>query len=218
MTTTFNTPERQRKLSAPARAPRLQQFLALLSLALALVCLYLSTQMFSAALANYRTEQFLQHWTEKGQAPEPQAWRAAFEMAEQAVVHYPVANGRYLDQLGQVHAWKMLQLPVAATAADPSRRAALLAYQQALDTRPGWPNTWARVAHTHFTLGQFDADFALALEHANRLGPYRPAVQQELASIGLRAWPMLSTPARVFTPVAIALMVPAESGVCESVL
>ena len=31
-------------------------------------------------------------------------------------------------------------------------------------------------------------------------------------------WPMLSTPARVFTPVAIALMVPAESGVCESVL
>ena len=29
---------------------------------------------------------------------------------------------------------------------------------------------------------------------------------------------MLSTPARVFTPVAIALMVPAESGVCESVL
>ena len=31
-------------------------------------------------------------------------------------------------------------------------------------------------------------------------------------------WPMLSTPARVFTPVAIAVIVPAESGVCESVL
>ena len=29
---------------------------------------------------------------------------------------------------------------------------------------------------------------------------------------------MLITPARVLAPVAIALMVPAESGVCESVL
>ena len=31
-------------------------------------------------------------------------------------------------------------------------------------------------------------------------------------------WPIDSTPRRVFTPVAIADMVPAESGVCELVL
>ena len=37
-------------------------------------------------------------------------------------------------------------------------------------------------------------------------------------SLRFALWAMLSTPARVFTPVAIALMVPAESGVCESVL
>jgi len=199
MTAAVNTPERRRTRSTPARASRTQQCLALLCLALALVCLYLGAQMLSAALANYRTEQFLQHWTEKAQAPTPQAWRAAFEMAARAVAQYPVGNGRYLDQLGQVHAWQMLQLPVAAAAAEPSRRAALQAYQQALEVRPGWPNTWARVAHTHYTLGQFDAAFALALEHANRLGPYRQAVQQELASIGLRAWPLLSTPQRVST-------------------
>ena len=31
-------------------------------------------------------------------------------------------------------------------------------------------------------------------------------------------WSTLTTPARVFTPVAMAVMVPAESGVCMSVL
>ena len=44
------------------------------------------------------------------------------------------------------------------------------------------------------------------------------AARAPAQSLRCAVWPMLSTPARVFTPVAIALMVPAESGVCESVL
>ena len=44
------------------------------------------------------------------------------------------------------------------------------------------------------------------------------AAKAPAQSLRLALWPMLSTPARVFTPVAIALMVPAESGVCELVL
>ena len=55
---------------------------------------------------------------------------------------------------------------------------------------------------------------AEASSHRVSIGAARAPAQ----SLRLALWPMLSTPARVFTPVAIALMVPAESGVCESVL
>lgn len=53
-----------------------------------------------------------------------------------------------------------------------------------------------------------------ASSHSVSIGDARAPLQ----SLRFGPWPMLSTPARVFTPVAIALMVPAESGVCESVL
>ena len=44
------------------------------------------------------------------------------------------------------------------------------------------------------------------------------AASAPVQSLRFAPWPTLITPIRVFTPVAIALMVPAESGVCESVL
>ena len=53
-----------------------------------------------------------------------------------------------------------------------------------------------------------------ASSHSVSMGAASAPAQSLRAAL----WPMLSTPARVFTPVAIALMVPAESGVCESVL
>ena len=55
---------------------------------------------------------------------------------------------------------------------------------------------------------------AAASSHRVSKGAARAPAQSPRAAL----WPMLSTPSRVFTPVAMALMVPAESGVCELVL
>ena len=193
------TPSYVRQVRPPIPASPLQRLMLVAVAAVALAVLALALRMLDAALAENHTEQYLQHWQRHAREPAPQAWQAAFTAARRAVDSYPVASGRYLDRLGQVQAWRYPQQPVGAAQAAESRRAALDAYRDALAARPTWPNTWARVAHTYYALGETSAAFAQALEQANRLGPYRPAVQGELASVGLRTWPQLSAAQRVTT-------------------
>lgn len=192
-------PEQRRRSAPPPPASPLQYGLLLCVALLAMTMLYLALQMLVAALANSHTEQYLQHWQRQAREPSAQAWQSAAMTAQRAVDNYPVANGRYLDRLGQVHAWRHMQHPVGDPLAAESRQAALRAYSAALDVRPSWPNTWARLAHTHYALGDSGTPFTRALEQANLLGPYRPAVQEELASIGLRTWPQLSSSQRSTT-------------------
>lgn len=189
-------PEQRRRAAAPPPASALQFGLLLCAALMALVLLYLAVQMLNSAFANSRTEQYLQHWQRQAREPSPQAWQAAAAAAQRAVDSYPVASGRYLDRLGQVHAWCHMQHPVGDPLAAESRHAALQAYSAAVEARPSWPNTWARLAHTHYALGDTGSPFTRALEQANLLGPYRPAVQEELASIGLSTWPQLSNSQR----------------------
>ena len=193
------TPSYVRHVRPPIPASPLQRLVLVAVAALVLAMLALALRMLDAALAASRSEQYLQHWQRQAREPAAQAWQAAFSAAQRAVERYPVASGRYLDRLGQVQAWRHMQQPVGALLAAESRRAALEAYQRALAVRPTWPNTWARVAHTYYALGDTSAAFVQAQEQANRLGPYRPAVQGELASIGLRNWPQLSATQRVTT-------------------
>lgn len=188
-----------KRRAAPPTASPLQLRLLLGVALLALWLIYLSLRMLLAALAEGHTEHYLSHWQRQAREPAAQPWQAALTTAQRAVDSYPVRSGRYLDRLGQVQAWRHMQHPLGDPQAAESRNAALQAYREALRVRPSWPNTWARLAHIHYALGNTGADFAQALEQANRLGPYRPAVQEELAGIGLRTWPQLSSSQRVTT-------------------
>lgn len=61
-------------------------------------------------------------------------------------------------------------------------------FRQALIQRPTSPFLWANVALAKLYLGEIDGEFSAALQHADELGPWEPAVQQTVLFIGLAAW------------------------------
>lgn len=191
--------QRERRASRQPAKPQTtpQRVLTAVCLAGSLLLLVPAAQLAFAGLASYRAELALQHWNKTGRAPTEQRWESALRAAKQANAINPVVSGAYLDRLGQVYGWKAVDEPPGAESARPSRLLAADAFRRATAARPTWPNTWAHLAQTKYALGEFDEEFAQALNQAKRLGPNRPDVQLELASIGLRAWPMLTQQQRV---------------------
>jgi len=162
-----------------------------------LAALVPAAQMAVAGLASYRTETTLLRWQASGQVPADVKWQHALRAAQLANAWYPVASGTYLEQLGQVYSWRAFDQPVGAQSAHESRLLAAAAYRHSARARPTWPTTWAHLAQSKYALGEVDNEFAQALKQANEWGPSRPDVQLELASIGLRAWPLLNHQQRV---------------------
>lgn len=198
LSTQAQRPRERRSTRQPPKPQSLtQRALTVVCLAGSLALLVPAGQLLVAGLASYRVDLTLQRWSKTAHVPSEQKWQAALIAAKQANALAPVASGTYLDQLGQVYAWKAFDQPAGADSARESRQAATQAYRQATAARPTWPNTWAHLAHSKYALGEVDDEFAKALKQANRRGPYRPDVQLELASIGLRAWPLLTQPQRV---------------------
>ncbi len=189
--------ERRGTRQPPKPQSRTQLALTLVCLAGSLAVMFPAAEMALAGLASYRAELALQRWSKTQRAPEQGKWQSALRAAQQANALNPVASGTYLAQLGQVYAWQVFDQAVGADSARPSRLLAADAFRHATAVRPTWPNTWAQLAQSKYALGEFDEEFALALKEANRWGAYRPDVQLQLASIGLRAWPMLTEQQRV---------------------
>lgn len=149
-------------------------------------------RLLLAGIADYQAEAFLDAWATTTNEPDVRAWDIAHAAAQRAINLYPVADGERLDRLGRVYSWQQFRHPFAAPTAQSSRQAALDAYRAAVSARPTWPDSWARLAHAKLYLQQFDDEFANALTQAFQLGPWRIAVNRELAQIGLIAWPHLS--------------------------
>lgn len=170
--------------------------LSALIVVLALGLLGCGAAMTVAGIAAYRAEAFMAAWEKNADEPEAQAWRAAHAAAEQAVAMYPVANGDYLDRLGRVHSWQDFRKPFGDRQADASRQAALAAYRAAINARPSWPFTQARLVHTKLYLLQFDDEFDRALKQAVATGAWRIGVSRELGEVGLLAWPSLTAAQR----------------------
>lgn len=190
--------EEQRRTRLPAKqASVLQKALVGACLPLAILLLGVAGQMLIAGLSSYRVELALQRWSTNAAPPADNNWQSILHSANQANSSYPVARGTYLDQLGMVQAWRSLALPVGEPAARMSRLEALASLRLAVAARPTWPDTWARLAYSKYTLGEIDREFAHALERANHWGPHRPDVQFELANIALRTWPSLTQAQRL---------------------
>ncbi len=183
--------ERRGNRQPPKQQSPLFRALTGLCLVGALGALVPATQMVFAGLASYRAELTLQSFAANGQVPNAAKWQRALDAAKQANALYPVASGTYLDQLGQVYSWQAFDQPAGADSARPSRLLAADAYRRSAQARPTWPATWAHLAQTKYTLGELDSEYTQATKQANEWGPNRPDVQLQLASTGLRAWPLL---------------------------
>ena len=165
---------------------------ALLVALAALLLMLFGGRLLLAGIADYQAEAFLTAWETAGKEPDERAWNIAHDAAQRAIDLYPVADGERLDRLGRIYSWQQFRQPYAAPQALASRQAALEAYRASVSARPTWPDSWARLAHAKLYLQQFDDEFAIALKQAFALGPWRIAVNRELAQIGLIAWPHLS--------------------------
>ncbi|MDI9728287.1 hypothetical protein [Stutzerimonas stutzeri] len=183
--------ERKSVRSITGKLPTLCLLLAALGL------MAMGARMATSGLAHYQTQAFLANWVAAAKEPNPRAWTIAEEAAQRAVAWYPVANGVYLDQLGLVHSWQHFRQPYGALDARNSRMAALDAYRAAVEARPTWPDTWARLAHAKLYLLAFDDEFDHALLQASVLGPWRIGINRELTEIGFTAWPQLDVTQRV---------------------
>lgn len=195
-------------MNAALPPPRRQALpIAIMLLALALCAAGVS--MAVAGAARFQADAFLQDWAGKAAEPEMRAWQVAAAAAQHAVAWYPAGNGDYLDRSGRVYSWQFYRqphgsaqmltplLPAAQAAViDGSRRQALAMYRAAVALRPAKPDGWARLAHAKLYLRQVDAEFAAAYARAAQLGPWRPDVNLDLASIGFQAWPSLKDPQR----------------------
>lgn len=189
--------ERRANRQPPKPQSPLYRALTGVCLVASVAALVPAAQMAVAGLASYRTQADLQRWQASAQVPAEAKWQHALRAAQLANAWYPVASGTYLEQLGQVYSWRAFDQPVGADSARDSRLLAAAAYRQSAQARPTWATTWAHLAQSKYTLGEIDSEFAQALKQANEWGPYRPDVQLELASTGLRAWPLLNHQQRV---------------------
>lgn len=193
--TTSNRPRRRKRTRMPAERKNATSVTSkvptLLVLAMAVGLLAIGGRMTLAGLAHFQTQAFLDSWVAPATEPAPRAWAVAEQAAQRAVAWYPVANGLYYDRLGLVYSWQQFQQPYGAAAAQNSRKAALAAYRAAVEARPTWPDSWARLAHAKLNLLEFDAEFDHALLQASTLGPWRIGINRELTEIGLTAWPQL---------------------------
>lgn len=168
----------------------------LILLAAGLLCCFLGARLLVADLSAWQASRFIDDWSERGAVASERAWEVAESAASRAIQLTPAAMAIHYDRLGRIHEWRQIDLPFGNDAAVESRLAARDAYRKALDLRPLWPYTWARLAYIKLRLLQIDDEFDEALRQAAALGPWRSGVNRTLSEIGLIAWLELDTSQR----------------------
>ena len=113
---------------------------------------------------------------------------SAINKANELQPNYPL----YLDIKGKVLLWG-LNLNAPEVMQKPELlNLALNTFKQSLEIRPVWANTWIDLAMTKWHLNQIDDEFWLALEKAEKFGPYMPEVNLGLSTIYMAFWPQLT--------------------------
>jgi hypothetical protein len=170
--------------------------LACCVLVLALPLAYGGLRMLSSGIYNYQALSFMAHWRQVAREPAAEAYAIGHRAAQNAARLYPVANGRYLNNLGLVRQWQGFRHPFGDKSVADTRRASLEALREAVAARPTWPAAWVDLAWTKLYLLEFDSEFAHALHQAQTLGPWRIGVNRSLSEIGMISWPSLAEPER----------------------
>jgi len=120
------------------------------------------------------------------------------------------SNPLFVEQLARVHEMKAIRLERS----DPQRREelrqALEQFRAAARMRPASPYVWAAIATVKYRLDEMDFEFYGALQRAERYGRWEPAIQLELADVGLAGWLLLPAQAKILTLDAVARAMPKQ--------
>ena len=120
---------------------------------------------------------------------EPVAAREAKAVGDALLLaqRFDPGNPTIAEQLGSLYALNVRNGD-AGGALGSQRAKSLEQYALAVAMRPTSPYSWANLAWTKYYLGQVDAEFYRALEHAIRLGPWEPEVQFVVVDLGFALW------------------------------
>lgn len=159
---------------------------------IASLVLILGVRFWMAAIQAYKADLFLEHWSEQGTPPGPQAWQAARQAAESAISWYPVVNGVHQARLARVHEWRYFDRPFNDPDAQQSRRHALKYYRLATESRPLWPYYWGQLALMKLHLLEADDEFETAYQQAYDSAPWQALHLFELSQMGWEFWDLFS--------------------------
>lgn len=120
------------------------------------------------------------------------------------------SNPLFVEQLARVHEMQAIQLDRADPRQREALRQALEQFRAAALMRPASPYVWAAIALVKYRLDDMDFEFYGALQRAERYGRWEPAIQLELADLGLAGWPLLPAQAKQITLEAVARAMPRQ--------
>jgi hypothetical protein len=186
-----------------------QRLLALGAIALLGAAIYASAVRGLADVRYIDARTLLVAGTQERRLPETSELDQAETSLREALALEP-SNPLFVEQLARVHEMRALQIKNGDPARREELRRALLDFREAALKRPASPYAWAAIAALKFRLDDMDFEFYGALQRAERYGRWEPAIQVELADIGLAAWPMLAQPAKILTLEAIARALPRQ--------
>lgn len=167
-----------------------------------IICLLLiwgSVGTFTTAMNHRQTQAFLKDWQQKQSPPSSEAWSYAFQSANAAIRNSPTQDGRLHHELALVYRWKNFFDPFGTAEASESREKSLLHMRTATELLPTWPRGWMDLSWSKLYLLQLDSEFEQAIQKAHSLAPNNTVINQQLAQLGLIAWPSLSEQAKIIT-------------------
>lgn len=146
---------------------------------------------FSAALmwADYqssRGEYIVASWQRDGIVTSEQ-WLNAEEYFNDALYVRP-NNANYLASMAELYHWRSIDQTLSLAERKKSVVLSLSFYRKSIKSRPLWPYTWASFSLLKAQSSSFDHEFKIALQRAQMLGPWEPAVQLSVHEAGLISW------------------------------
>lgn len=136
----------------------------------------------------------MQSWKQEGVNMEK--WHTTYATLSKAQFLDPY-NPKVLAKLGEAYFLLAQQRDLIPT--DEQIQAlekAVEFYVNAIKLGPVSVYTWTNLALVKSWLGEYDAQFLLALKLSNSLGPWEPSIQGVIAEIGIAAWYKLSSEAK----------------------
>lgn len=145
-----------------------------------------------------QTQDFLDYWVAQGKKDaaftiSKEDWLLTLAGADNALSNMPsspelqVMRARVLDR-GVVNGWSL---------SDSGKPLEMMAWQDAILSRPGWPYSWRDYATARSQRSLIDQRFEAALLRADQLGPWEQYVLVGIAGLGRYYRDWLSTATNV---------------------
>lgn len=151
--------------------------------------IYIAMGYGIANLLLIQVDDEIEQWT-SGKQLTTDTWVSTQKQLNWALKFDP-HSPELLERMGTIYYWKA-NISVILPEVLLAHQKALSYYLQVVKQNPTAALTYANIILIKDLLGQYDAQFQIALEQATMLNPWEPFIQTVIVEIGLSAWKQLS--------------------------